>query len=186
MQLASFIYILDTIEELPNFNLELLPPHLRAFVSWLEEQADALSRHGAPFVDREALERIRKSRHLRNKLLDEVEKLNSRGELLVLVGEHLKSILHREIDSLELMFGNADLMGRTYDEGLPGDVAFGIRKYLDCLTHNQSGIKVLEVGGGTGSATKVIQEALGVSGGRDEHVVVYDFTDISATFFENA
>lgn len=82
-------------------------------------------------------------------------------------------------------------MARTYDEGLPGRIPVAISRYLEYLTHNQRNIRILEVGGGTGSATKVILEALQSQDTRElpsgiASVATYDFTDISAAFSESA
>ncbi|PHH90580.1 hypothetical protein CDD83_3267 [Cordyceps sp. RAO-2017] len=190
-QLASSIFVLDSLEIINGLNLADLPSHLRAFVDWIKTEAENITQGRAPFVDVATLDRVRANPDLRNGLLKRVSKWNARGELVIRVGSNVKPILKQETDSLEFMFGGDDIMSRTYDEGLPGDVAVHLGQYLDCLAHNQSGLRILEVGGGTGSATRVILDAFRRAGGRDAvdgiaPIARYDFTDISAAFFEKA
>ncbi|RYP67274.1 hypothetical protein DL769_005813 [Monosporascus sp. CRB-8-3] len=191
-QLASAVFILDVVDRLDDFDLTSLPPYLLSFVDWMRAQSDTISEGRARFLDLAALARIRADVNLKQGLFADVSKRNARGELLVLIGTRIGAVLRGEVDSLEIMFGNRnDIMVRTYNEGLPGGVATQLREYLHCLTHNQTGLRILEAGGGTGSATNVILNALKssqVQGAEDSPspVATYDFTDISPAFFENA
>jgi hypothetical protein len=190
-QLASAVFILNSLEKLAELSVPDLPFHLRAFVRYMERQSRLITEGSSPFVDLAKLNRIRGSEELEQILFQEVAKKNARGELLIRVGNHILPILKQETDSLELMFASDDLMERTYEEGLPGDIGPVLAEYLDYLTHNQSGVRILEVGGGTGSATKVILDALRKSGKLETEsgvppITSYDFTDISSAFFEKA
>ncbi|KAI1873888.1 uncharacterized protein JN550_003157 [Neoarthrinium moseri] len=190
-QLASAVFILDTVEKLDSINIEGLPSHLISYVKWIREQFELISQGNALILDVPLLTQIRANTDMRQNLLDKTSKSAARGELLVRIGTRIESILRQESDGLELMFGADDIMTRTYDECLPGDMGIRLWQYFHCLAHNQSGLKVLEVGGGTGSATNIVLDALKSARARDNEngvhpVAIYDFTDISAAFFENA
>ncbi|KAB8230914.1 type I polyketide synthase [Aspergillus alliaceus] len=190
-QLASAVFVLDTMEYVDRTGLPSLPDHHQAFMKWMKQECESIANDKAPMLDKALLEGIRASPDRRRDLLDRVAKQSARGELLVRVGTQIVHILEQKIDCLEVMFGPDDLMDRTYEEGLPGQIAPALAGYLHCLAHAENGIKILEVGAGTGSATKVILDSLKPTarqdgGGLVSAVSMYHFTDISAAFFEKA
>ncbi|PYI01215.1 ketoacyl-synt-domain-containing protein [Aspergillus sclerotiicarbonarius CBS 121057] len=190
-QLASAIFLLDTMEYVARIRPPSLPHHHEAFVKWMEKECRSIADGTAPLLDKALLEGIRASPDRRRDLLARVAQQSARGELLVRVGTQMVPILEQKIDCLEVMFGPDNLMDRTYEEGLPGHIAPALAGYLHCLAHTQTGIKVLEVGAGTGSATKVILDSLKPTerqdgGGLVSSVSTYHFTDILAPFFEKA
>ncbi|PWY90361.1 hypothetical protein BO94DRAFT_574133 [Aspergillus sclerotioniger CBS 115572] len=190
-QLASATFLLDTMEYIARSGLPSLPQHHEAFMKWMEKECRSIADGTVPLLDKALLEGIRASPDRRRDLLARVAQQSARGELLVRVGTQMVPILEQKIDCLEVMFGPDNLMDRTYEEGLPGQIAPSVAGYLHCLAHAQTGIKVLEVGAGTGSATKVILDSLKPTerqdgGGLVSSVSTYHFTDISAAFFEKA
>ncbi|KAH0592344.1 Polyketide synthase [Metarhizium humberi] len=191
LQLTCSVFVLDSLQKISGLNEDDLPLHLRSFVDWIKAQAEIITQGRAPFVDLAALEQVRVNDELKQALFDSVARRSARGELLTRVGVNLVPILTQQVDSLELMFGSDDIMSRTYNEGLPGDVAVRISHYLEYLSHNQSRIRILEVGAGTGSATKIVLDAFRNSGAQDAEsgilpIDTYDFTDMSGAFFERA
>nr|UVI58158.1 polyketide synthase [Aspergillus roseoglobulosus] len=190
-QLASAVFLLDTMEYIEREGLPSLPPHHESFMKWMQQECELITNSAAPYVDKSLVEGIRQSPARRQNLLDRVASQSARGELLVRVGNEMIPILEQKVDCLDIMFGSDDLMDRTYEEGLPGQIASAVAGYVHCLAHSRTDIKVLEVGGGTGSATKVILDSLMPTakldgGGLVSSVSTYHFTDISAAFFENA
>lgn len=190
-QLASMVFLLDTMDYIEREGLPSLPPHHEAFMNWMQHECDRYAKSSTPFVDKALVEGIRESPSRRMELFDRVASQSARGELLIRVGLQMIPILEQKIDCLDIMFGDDDLMDRTYEEGLPGHIASAVAGYVHCLAHSRTNIKVLEVGAGTGSATKVILDSLMPTarldgGGLVSSVSTYHFTDISAAFFENA
>ncbi|KAI0480938.1 polyketide synthase [Xylariaceae sp. FL0804] len=107
------------------------------------------------------------------------------GALIVAVGRALPQILRGELDPLEVFF-NTKLAEDFYQKG------FGIEEccaqmcsYLDVLVHKNPGMRFLEIGAGTGGATKFAMKTLSRPGGGQRYEQ-YDFTDISPAFFEEA
>ncbi|KOS43961.1 hypothetical protein ACN38_g5122 [Penicillium nordicum] len=190
-QLASAVFLLDTMDYVEREGLPSLPDHHKAFMDWMQRECELIAESSAPYVDRALLEGIRESSSRRKDLFDRVASKSARGELLVRVGLQMIPILEQKVDCLDVMFGEDDLMDRTYEEGLPGNIASTVAGYVHCLAHSRTDLKVLEVGAGTGSATKVILDSLMPTarldgGGLVSSVSTYHFTDISAAFFENA
>ncbi|KAJ5656202.1 hypothetical protein N7507_008152 [Penicillium longicatenatum] len=101
-------------------------------------------------------------------------------QLCCVVGDTLPAVLRGETTILEHMTKDG-LLDRFYE------VAMGIREVtitlgrtVKQLVHRYPRMKMLEIGAGTGGATKVIMSEIGRS------FASYTFTDISASFFETA
>jgi hypothetical protein len=190
-QLASAIYILDCLESLRKIKISDMLPYHRLFVGWMEHQAELLAANQAPFITPSQVEEIRGDAHQRGRLLKYVEKFSTRGELLVRIGENLIPILKQDRNCLELMFGEDQLMTKAYDELIPGQIRPQLARYLEYLAHNKTNIKILEVGAGTGSATRTFLESLCPRTDQDtpgspSSLSEYHFTDISAGFLDRA
>nr|UVI58162.1 polyketide synthase [Aspergillus muricatus] len=190
-QLASAVFLLDAKDYIEREGLPSLPTHHQAFMKWMQHECQSITESSVPFVDKALVEGIRESPARCKDLFDRVASQSARGELLVRVGTQMIPILEQKVDCLEVMFGPGDLMDRTYEEGLPGQIASAVAGYVHCLAHSCTDLKILEVGAGTGSATKVILDSFMPTakldgGGLVSSVSTYHFTDISAAFFENA
>ncbi|KAL8840015.1 MAG: hypothetical protein Q9170_001499 [Blastenia crenularia] len=101
-------------------------------------------------------------------------------QLMHAVGENLPAVIRGEMNMLEPMIQD-NMLNRFYTNAL------GMDRYLRDLTrmarqisHRFPHMSVLEVGAGTGGATKVILEELGNAFGS------YCYTDISTGFFSQA
>ncbi|KAI9693988.1 MAG: putative Hybrid PKS-NRPS biosynthetic cluster [Bathelium mastoideum] len=100
--------------------------------------------------------------------------------LMRTVGEHLIPVIRGETTMLEYMRED-DLLNAFYADAL------GFREYTDTLAqqvsqlgHRYPHMDILEIGAGTGGATRRIFDRL------DKRFGSYTYTDISAGFFENA
>ncbi|KAF2643547.1 putative polyketide synthase [Massarina eburnea CBS 473.64] len=103
-------------------------------------------------------------------------------------GEHLVSLLDGRSDLLGRLFQGPD-MSDFYNYMLKmSDFITPLHRYLDLLTHQNPAMSILEVGAGTGSATKYMMKSLTQNGsaGRTARYARYCFTDISSSFFSEA
>lgn len=96
------------------------------------------------------------------------------------VGQNMPAVIRGETTMLEHLFKD-DLLSRYYSGSL------GMKTYtrflaraVKQLTHRYPSMNILEVGAGTGHATKQIFREIGDS------LASYHFTDVSSGFFENA
>jgi len=100
-------------------------------------------------------------------------------ELIMALGESFPSIIRGEIPILQVLMENNRLT-RLYEMGLGFRVAsIQLGQLVGQLSHRYPHMDVLEIGAGTGGATKQVLASL--SGFRS-----YTFTDISSGFFEAA
>lgn len=111
----------------------------------------------------------------------------SYGTLLCRIGENLPRLLRREVDALSLMMED-DRLERYYRVNQSLSQSYQqAAVYIGLLAHKNPHLNILEIGAGTGGATYPILQALG--GNADDKLprfANYDFTDISAGFFEKA
>ncbi|KAF2633120.1 putative polyketide synthase [Macroventuria anomochaeta] len=100
-----------------------------------------------------------------------------------LVGENLVDLLTGTADSISLLTPN-DLLGRMYSEERNARCYHQINAYCKVLGLYNPSLRILEVGGGTASATLPLLQALSHQG--QPLVAQYDFTDLSTAFFPAA
>ncbi|EEY15605.1 lovastatin nonaketide synthase [Verticillium alfalfae VaMs.102] len=118
---------------------------------------------------------------MESKLLEEG---SPEGKLVVSVGRQLPAILAGEADALELLFQDK-LVENVYRSGVGAELGYRrMVSYIDAMAHKNPAMRILEIGAGTGGATRPILECLTTQDTpRFSH---YAFTDISIGFFEKA
>ncbi|KAK3170550.1 putative secondary metabolism biosynthetic enzyme [Lepraria neglecta] len=123
----------------------------------------------------------------RQALLDNATALGSYGLLIRRIGESLAAILQGQAEPLALMLED-DLLSRFYAEFNSYQLRYtAAASYIERLAYQNPALRLIEIGGGTASATVPVLEALG--GGATERTATfaaYDFTDITSGFFETA
>ncbi|EEU43643.1 uncharacterized protein NECHADRAFT_70660 [Fusarium vanettenii 77-13-4] len=115
-------------------------------------------------------------------LLQQASRFPDQVDLLLIqaVGENLTEVVRKETTMLEHMVRN-DVLNRFYKFGLGFQRANGyLSRISKQIAHRYPRMKILEIGAGTGGATKGILESLGTT------FESYTFTDISTGFFEAA
>ncbi|KAI9830142.1 MAG: hypothetical protein M1819_005819 [Sarea resinae] len=101
-------------------------------------------------------------------------------QLISAVGRNLPAVVRGETSMLEHMIEN-DMLNRVYKYGLGFERANAILSAITKqVAHRYPDMDILEIGAGTGGATKGILESLGQTFGS------YAYTDISTGFFEKA
>ncbi|KAL4782889.1 hypothetical protein BJX76DRAFT_358522 [Aspergillus varians] len=116
-------------------------------------------------------------------LNNKAEDLGVISEAIAVLGPNLADILTGKTSALSLLNTN-NLLSRVYTEWCSSRVYPQMSAYCHELGRFNPGLKVLEIGAGTGSATEPILRAL--NGGDHRYVQRYDFTDLSPGFFEPA
>nr|ACS68554.1 hybrid PKS-NRPS protein [Metarhizium anisopliae] len=100
--------------------------------------------------------------------------------LIQAVGENLPAVVRKQTTMLEHMVKD-DVLNRFYKEGLGFQRANGYMSRISRqIAHRYPRMNILEIGAGTGGATKGILQSLGSTFG------TYTFTDVSTGFFEAA
>lgn len=129
-------------------------------------------------------------------LCERIGNSNRVGRLYVTVAETLESLFSRELAPLETLM-QTGLLRDYYAELCTYRCMWQAATYLGLLSHQKPGMKILEVGGGTASATRKFLATLAGGSGNADGVGSadklsslrcsrYDFTDVSASFLEKA
>lgn len=117
-------------------------------------------------------------------VLQESRQLGVEGEILARIGENLVPIMTNATDPLSLIT-EQDLLWRLYADDDASVRCYGFAiNYLRHLIFKDPNLAVLELGAGTGGATEPILQALSSENGFPFHS--YEFTDVSAAFFERS
>ena len=157
------------------------PLHIRKYHEWMKHRC---STHSAILSDLDAGTlngKIGDDDRL-ERLLKVLENQDVEGKLIVRVARNLKHVLTGKLDALELLFGDSLLQEYYRDAHDAPYVLNRVKTCVDAMAHQNPGMKVLEIGAGTGSATVSIMDALG----SNDRFSEYAFTDISPSFFEKA
>ncbi|KAJ5102991.1 Acyl transferase/acyl hydrolase/lysophospholipase [Penicillium argentinense] len=188
LQLATTLFMADALQNLSGLDIAGLPSHLLRFYDWMQHVQDELVNDRITQVKHATFKLAFANNQLKQAIFAEVESYNAEGAITVRMGRNIASVIRQEIDPLHLMFAEDSLMKEVYQEGLQlRDLPQHLRSYLFLLRHQCSLLKVLEVGGGTGSFTAEILSVLSPNADPlRESIASYTFTDISTGFFEKA
>jgi NADPH:quinone reductase-like Zn-dependent oxidoreductase/SAM-dependent methyltransferase len=181
-ELLAYHYVQNATTSLSSAEVEKMPPHLQKYMAW--------ARH---IFKKDHYERLLQSfprfadEHTREEYEDQQRSRSSAIELHVETGRQLLSILRGESDALNLLF-KSGLAGRYYANEMFAANYKMLASYLDLCAHKNPSLKILEVGAGTGGATKPIIAALSNDNKQTgiTRFEEYMYTDISPAFFEKA
>lgn len=181
LERLSFSYINEAVNQIMGESIAA--PHLQRLFSWMEKQVNSVrggqnARLGPELMDMPEVE---------SRLLRESTITTGTGGLLIRrIGESLPAILRGEVEPLSIMLED-NLLGRFYTDFDTYKRRYVLAaKYLEKLAHQNPGLRIIEVGGGTAGATVALLEALGGNAGLPAKFAQYDFTDVSTGFFESA
>ncbi|KAI9699171.1 MAG: Type I Iterative PKS [Bogoriella megaspora] len=166
---------------------------LREQVSWEEVAPDWQMQHLMHWVLDYLLPQIERDEHPRVKsewaadtedvILKEMATFPEQieCELMKAVGDNIAAIIKGDAVALQVLFHN-DMLGKLYTDGLGFKQAnIDLAATVSQLTHRYPGMNILEIGAGTGGATRSILKTIG-----KRQLRSYTYTDISAGFFEKA
>lgn len=131
------------------------------------------------------------SRNATKALVSDIEELEAKvqarntpeGVLIIAVGQALEQMLGGPLNPLDVIFKDK-IAENVYRYGLGSQRCYEqLCNYMDALAHKNPAMKVLEIGAGTGGATRPVMQTLTGNGQRYQS---YCFTDISPSFFEQA
>lgn len=151
--------------------------HHRKYVAWMREQDAAFyAAHAVP--DTAA----------KQALYARVAVASVNGRMLALVDRHLPAFLRGAADPLQVLARDG-FLSEYYAGMIKLTRCLGhVEKYARLFAHAHPGARVLEIGAGTGSCTEAALRGL-TAGATDTEGAGpgrYDFTDVSAGFFEAA
>ena len=188
LEFLCFLFIskaLSALEKKESTNPKL---YLHKYIKWMKMKKNSFKAGQLP-ISRLEWEDYLNDQDYQDALFRRVQGRNIQGQFYGVITQHLQKILYGEIDALEFLFRD-DLISDFYRDAEGPTVCFKIlARYLDAVVHKNPGMRILELGAGTGGATVPILDIL-MRHGEGEHGAPrfghYDFTDISPSFFEKA
>ncbi|KAF3481104.1 uncharacterized protein GIQ15_03863 [Arthroderma uncinatum] len=192
LQLATMLLIMDALDQLHSFPFEPLEGHLQKYYNWLTLQARILKSNTMIHLPFARWLKHKDDTEFKSCLYNRVAARSAEGELCIRAGLNIAQVLRKEVDPLHLLFGIDDLLDRVYAGSIEaGNTGRLLRACMDLIAHSYTDLKILEIGAGTGSLTAILLETLSPissehSSGKGSKIAKYDFTDISASFFEKS
>jgi len=173
---AASIYVKQSLKGLEMRHQKASKPHLMRLVEWMEHHRVNSDHACSPTLDcvREPSDDV---------LLEQTQHQGVEGRMLSRVGRALSPIVMGDIEPLNLMLED-DLLYKFYADDSSSRCYAHLSQYLKYLFSKRPRLRILEIGAGTGNATHSILTALDAEGGAQ--VIQYDFTEISAGFFDKA
>ena len=173
---VAYFYLKNLDESIPKSARQNLAEHQARLFNYVEHTLRKVEQGGLAHLVKDTLGDSHED------ILKLIEKYPDSIDLQLMhaVGENLPAVMRGEMNMLEPMVQN-NMLDRFYVDAL------GMQRYLRDLTriagqisHRYPHMNVLEVGAGTGGATKVILREL------DNAFGSYCYTDISTGFFNQA
>jgi hypothetical protein len=178
-----FSFVANTLEELKLREIWPPGPYLQSYFCWIEHQLELFDAGILPHAQPEWGCLLHDSKD--QEQIERIEKANAQGALYVKVGRSLTKVLSGEMDPLEIFFEDDSVKEFYQDVNERASCYRSLGKYLDCLAHKNPGMKIPEIGAGTGATTGLVLSSL-TQGFASSRYAQYDFTDISSSFFEKA
>ena len=159
--------------------------HHKIFFKWMQS---VVARGASGVLARRSNTWAKTSKGMKQMMADELQADGAAGKMTVRVGRSLGRIVRGEVTPLELMM--EDNLLNEYYEQLPRlkDRTYKhLAKITELFAVKNPMSDILEIGAGTGGATKVILDAFGARGDSPNSLIgSYTYTDISSGFFQAA
>lgn len=181
-------FLSQALEALPEDHVWDTRSHLSQYHTWATYQVERFQRAQMPFLscDDPVWINLCRDPQYMDRLIAEI-KVTAQGRFYLKIAESLLSMLKGETDPLTFMFED-DSIPEFYREVNMNVICYEpLERYLELVSHKNPGLKILEVGAGTGATTDFILNALNASPEEVEggtlRCTLYDYTDISPAFF---
>lgn len=179
----SKLCVLDSVQRIPNefdFDMEARSPYVRRFARWLQIEGQKLAADTSlgmmPSHTRQ--ERIKA-------LVMALTPHVPEAQMIVRLSESMPEILSGKIGASDVMFADGQL-NHIYEHGFINKAAYQqLIKVVKLIAHKDPGLRVLEIGAGTGGTTRPMLQALQGNSWMPRYTQ-YTFTDASTAFLDTA
>ncbi|GES63925.1 hypothetical protein ATETN484_0010000400 [Aspergillus terreus] len=166
---AAVHFLSRMFQEITDDDTSNVPVHYAKFLAWARRAIKA-SQHAT--TDAAAL-------------LDKVTSSSDTGKMVCAVGAQLPQIIRGEQLPMSIMLEDG-LFQHTYEQYSTSRLNQAAANYIALLAACNPDLRILEIGGGTASATLPVLEGIHRATEGLLSSYQYTFTDISASFFDNA
>ena len=187
-ELTCYYFIKEALENADRSRPEL--PHLQRYEEWMQHQYNCGRLEYLKNSDSES-NKLFGTESERRQYLDRFASESVSGKITVEVGRHLQSILNGKSDALDLLFSSG-LASEFYNGPAFINSFRRLAKFVSLLTHKNPAMEILEIGAGTGGATRPLMDSLkgdnkdNIKSGGIPRFKSYAYTDVSPAFFEEA
>ncbi|CAG7918788.1 unnamed protein product [Penicillium olsonii] len=169
--------IRSSAERLPSdLQTDNLPSHMNKFLSWLKAEGSALSvseGHDG-LTGKGLIEKI-------DSIVREVEHTVPEAAMVAQLNSRMPEILSGTVGTLDVMVED-NLLSKIYEDGFGQVGAYAkLGNIMELVAHKDPRLRILELGAGTGGATKPMLQALHGDTSLPKFEK-YDFTDVSKAF----
>jgi NADPH:quinone reductase-like Zn-dependent oxidoreductase/SAM-dependent methyltransferase/NAD(P)-dependent dehydrogenase (short-subunit alcohol dehydrogenase family) len=186
LQLAATLLVTDALTEIQGLDISGLEAQYHRFHDLLRNVAAEVVTGAIPYVSLEAWYNLSRNPSLKHQLYQEVEAADTNGAVLMRMGSNIAAFFRKDVDPLYKMFGQDNLLMRYYDEDMKmGSIPALLAEYLKVLRWSRCGLRILEIGAGTGGFTECVLRHLAPAG-VGTTIEEYLFTDLSPSFFAHA
>ncbi|KAI1087095.1 hypothetical protein F5B19DRAFT_500382 [Rostrohypoxylon terebratum] len=176
-------YCQDAIQNLTAKDIAQLESHHVMFYHWMQDQLD-LAASNKQALDSEKW--TSDSQEVREREIALATDQSVEGKMVCHLGPQLVPMLRGERPPLEVMMEDR-LLYKYYNEAFRMGPSFiQLAALLRQVVHKNPRARILEIGGGTGGATRHMLKALGTAADGGPLAATWHFTDISSGFFEGA
>jgi len=168
--------IRSVVERLPgDLQTDLLPGHMQKFLTWLRKEKLALShKESDSLAGDKLIEKI-------DTIAKSLEQSVPEAAMVAQLNAKMPQIVSGTVGALDVMVEN-DLLSRIYEDGFGQTGAYArLTDVMTLVAHKDPRLHILELGAGTGGATKVMMKALNGDTPLPKYEM-YDFTDVSKAF----
>lgn len=182
----SFTFLSRALTELSVPQQENLPSNHEKYVAWMRLQVDKYHDKKLAYTANDWQSLSKDSIYVET-VTKRVAAGGAEGRLFATIGSNLLAIIRGEVDPLSLLFEDR-MAEEYYQEIFNSPCCQSMTAYIDLLAHKNPGMKIIEVGAGTGGMTRQVLSALKLSDldGSLARYAQYDYTDISGAYFEKA
>lgn len=172
----TLLAIRSVTERLPqDLEVELLPNHMQKFYRWMAKQNSTITNKGFTDLTGHKLEdRI-------NSIFQNLEQEVPEAAMVAQLTNKMPRIVSGDIGALDVMLEN-NLLIRIYEDGFGQTGAYAkLKEFMALIVHKHTRLSILELGAGTGGATKIMLNALEGDSQLPKYER-YSFTDVSKAF----
>lgn len=169
--------IRSSAERLPgDLQADQLPGHMRKFLAWLSTEGQTLSASEGHdgLTGKSLIDKI-------DSIVRDVEHTVPEAAMVAQLNSRMPEILSGTVGTLDVMV-EGNLMSKIYEDGFGQVGAYAkLSSIMELVAHKDPRLRILELGAGTGGATKPMLQALEGDTSLPKFEK-YDFTDVSKAF----
>jgi hypothetical protein len=177
LEKVTRLAIRSSAERLPkNLQTDHLPGHMHKFLAWLRTEGQALSSSEGHdgLTGKDLMEEI-------NSIARDVAHTVPEAAMVAQLNSRMPEIVSGTVGALDVMV-EGNLMSKIYEDGFGQVGAYAkLSSIMELVAHKDPNLRILELGAGTGGATKPMLQALQGDTPLPKYGK-YDFTDVSKAF----